>query len=156
MFEHVGESRLPLYFGRAWQLLRPGGVFLNHGIALRGTDRRHAGPTFIGRYVFPDGELVPINAALRYAEQASFEVRDVESLREHYALTLRHWARRLELHQDQALQVVDKPTFRIWQLFLHGSAYFFTSGLLNLYQALLLKPDKGRSGLPLTRKDWYR
>ena len=156
MFEHVGESRLPLYFGRAWQLLRPGGVFLNHGIALRATDRRHAGPTFIGRYVFPDGELVPVNAALRYAEQASFEVRDVESLREHYALTLRHWARRLELHQDQALQVVDKPTFRIWQLFLHGSAYFFTSGLLNLYQALLLKPDKGRSGLPLTRKDWYR
>jgi cyclopropane-fatty-acyl-phospholipid synthase len=156
MFEHVGESRLPLYFRRAWQLLRPGGVFLNHGIALRATDRRHAGPTFIGRYVFPDGELVPVNAALRYAEQASFEVRDVESLREHYALTLRHWARRLELHQDQALQVVDKPTFRVWQLFLHGSAYFFTSGLLNLYQALLLKPDKGRSGLPLTRKDWYR
>jgi cyclopropane-fatty-acyl-phospholipid synthase len=156
MFEHVGESRLPLYFGHAWQLLRPGGVFLNHGIALRATDRRQPGPTFIGRYVFPDSELVPINAALRYAEQASFEVRDVESLREHYALTLRHWARRLELHQDQVLQVVGKPTFRVWQLFLHGSAYFFTSGLLNLYQALLLKPDKGRSGLPLTRKDWYR
>ena len=156
MFEHVGESRLPLYFRHAWQLLRPGGVFLNHGIALRGTDRRQTGPTFIGRYVFPDGELVPINAALRCAEQASFEVRDVESLREHYALTLRHWARRLELHQDQALQVVDKPTLRVWQLFLHGTAYFFTSGLLNLYQALLLKPDKGRSGLPLTRNDWYR
>jgi cyclopropane-fatty-acyl-phospholipid synthase len=156
MFEHVGERRLPLYFRHAWQLLRPGGVFLNHGIALRGTERRPAGPTFIGRYVFPDSELVPVNVALRYAEQASFEVRDVESLREHYALTLRRWARRLELYQDQALQVVDKPTFRVWQLFLHGSAYFFDSGLLNLYQALLLKPDKGRSGLPLTRNDWYR
>ena len=155
MFEHVGESRLPLYFERAWRLLRPGGVFLNHGISLRATDRRQTGPTFIDRYVFPDGELVSLNAALRHAEQASFEVRDVESLREHYALTLRHWARRLELHQDQALQVIDKPTFRVWQLFLHGSAYFFTTGLLNLYQALLLKPDKGRSGLPLTRKDWY-
>jgi cyclopropane-fatty-acyl-phospholipid synthase len=156
MFEHVGESRLPLYFGHTWQLLRPGGVFLNHGIALRAIDRRQAVPTFIGRYVFPDSELVPVNTALRYAEQASFEVRDVESLREHYALTLRHWARRLELHQDQALQAVDQPTFRVWRLFMHGSAYFFTSGLLNLYQALLLKPDKGRSGLPLTRKDWYR
>jgi hypothetical protein len=64
--------------------------------------------------------------------------------------------RLLDIGCGWALQVVDKPTFRVWQLFLHGSAYFFTSGLLNLYQALFLKPDKGRSGLPLTRKDWCR
>jgi cyclopropane-fatty-acyl-phospholipid synthase len=155
MFEHVGESRLPLYFGHAWQLLRPGGVFLNHGIALRAGEPLPKGPTFIARYVFPDGDLVPINATLRYAEEAGFEVRDVESLREHYAITLRHWARRLELHREEALQTVDEPTYRVWKLFLPGSAYGFAAGSLNVYQVLLLKPDEGRSGLPLTRRDWY-
>jgi cyclopropane-fatty-acyl-phospholipid synthase len=156
MVEHVGESRLPLYFQHAWQLLRPGGVFLNHGIARRTTDPQPAGPTFVSRYVFPDGELIPVNATLRYAEEAAFEVRDVESLREHYALTLRNWARRLELHRDRAMRAVDEPTYRVWRLFLHGSAYAFASGALNVYQCLLLKPDGGRSGLPLTRADWYR
>jgi cyclopropane-fatty-acyl-phospholipid synthase len=156
MFEHVGESQLPLYFRQAWRLLRPGGVFLNHGIARRATDPEPAGPTFISRYVFPDGDLVSIGVALGYAEGAGFEVRDLESLREHYALTLRHWARRLELHREQALQVVDPATYRVWRLFLLGSAYAFATGPLNIYQALLLKPDQGRSGLPLTRADWYR
>jgi cyclopropane-fatty-acyl-phospholipid synthase len=155
MFEHVGESRLPLYFRDAWRLLRPGGVFLNHGIARRASDPQPTGPTFISRYVFPDGELVPISATLRYAEEAGFEVRDVESLREHYALTLRHWARGLELNRDQALQVVGELTYRVWRLFLHGSAYGFALGPLNIYQALLLKPNEGHSGLPLTRGDWY-
>jgi cyclopropane-fatty-acyl-phospholipid synthase len=156
MFEHVGEIRLPLYFRHAWQLLRPGGVFLNHGIGLRASEPRPKGPTFITRYVFPDGDLVPINATLRYAEEAGFEVRDVESLREHYAITLRHWTQRLELHRDEALRVVDDATYRVWKLFLPGSAYGFAAGALNVYQALLLKPDEGRSRLPLTRDDWYR
>jgi cyclopropane-fatty-acyl-phospholipid synthase len=155
MFEHVGESRLPFYFRHAWQLLRPSGVFLNHGIARRAVDPHPNGSAFISRYVFPDGELVPVNATLRYAEEAGFEVRDLESLREHYTFTLRHWARRLELHCNQALQVVDEATYRVWRLFLHGSAYAFALGFLNIYQVLLLKPDEGRSGLPLTRKDWY-
>jgi cyclopropane-fatty-acyl-phospholipid synthase len=156
MFEHVGESQLPLYFQHAWRLLRPGGVFLNHGIANRAIDPCPKGPTFISRYVFPDGDLVPINATLRYAEEAGFEVRDVESLREHYMLTLRHWTRRLESCREEALRVVEEATYRVWRLFLPGSAYGFAAGLLNVYQTLLLKPDEGRSGLPLTRADWYR
>jgi cyclopropane-fatty-acyl-phospholipid synthase len=156
MFEHVGENQLPLYFQRAWHLLRPGGIFLNHGIANRPSDPNPKGPTFKNRYVFPDGELVPINVTLRHAEEVGFEVRDVENLREHYVLTLRHWAQRLELHRDEALQLVDEPTYRVWRLFLPGSAYGFAAGLLNVFQAVLLKPDEGRSGLPLTRADWYR
>jgi cyclopropane-fatty-acyl-phospholipid synthase len=156
MFEHVGESRLPLYFQHAWNLLRPGGIFLNHGIANRPIDPNPKGPSFKNCHVFPDGELVPIHVTLRHAEEVGFEVRDVENLREHYVLTLRHWARRLELHRDEALQVVDEPTYRVWRLFLPGSAYGFAAGLLNLFQAVLLKPDQGRSGLPLTRADWYR
>jgi cyclopropane-fatty-acyl-phospholipid synthase len=156
MVEHVGESQLPVYFRQAWQLLRPGGVFLNHGIANRPIDPIPKGPTFVSRYVFPDGELVPISVTLRYAEDVGFEVRDVESLREHYTLTLRQWARRLELHRTDALKIVEEPIYRIWQLFLHGSAHAFAAGLLNVYQSLLVKPDTGRSGLPLTRADWYQ
>lgn len=156
MFEHVGAAMLPAYFAQALRLLRPGGAFLNHGIASRATDKPQSGPSFSDTYVFPDGELVPINATLRAAEEAGFEVRDVESLREHYALTLRHWVRRLEACHDQALAFVDEPTYRVWRLFMSGSAHGFAIGRLNVYQALLVKPDEsGRSGLPLTRTDWY-
>lgn len=156
MFEHVGAAKLPGYFAQAWQLLKPGGVFLNHGIAWRATDAVQKGPTFSDTYVFPDGELVPINITLHAAEESSFEVRDVESLREHYALTLRHWVRRLEEHHDQALQFVDEPTYRVWRLYMSGSAYGFSRGGLNVYQTLLVKPDaEGNSGLPWTRADWY-
>jgi cyclopropane-fatty-acyl-phospholipid synthase len=156
MFEHVGAAMLPTYFAQALRLLRPGGVFLNHGIASRATDQLQHGPSFSDTYVFPDGELVPINVTLRTAEAAGFEVRDVESLREHYALTLRHWVRRLETQHEPALTFVDEPTYRVWRLFMSGSAHGFTTGQLNVYQTLLVKPDEGGgSGLPLTRTDWY-
>ncbi len=155
MFEHVGEKMLPAYFHHAWQLLRPRGVFLNHGIAYSATYRRQ-GESFVDRYVFPDGELVPINVALRSAEESGFELRDVESLREHYAITLRHWVKRLEKNAEQARQITNEQVYRIWRLYMAGSAYGFRSGRLNLYQTLLAKPEQGESGLPLTRSDWYR
>ena len=138
-------------------MLKPGGVFLNHGIASRATDAPEVKPNFSDTYVFPDGELVPINVTLHAAEENGLEVRDVESLREHYALTLRHWVRRLEAHHEQALQFVDEPTYRVWRLFMSGSAHGFTHGRLNLYQTLLVRPGpRGQSGLPLTRADWYQ
>jgi cyclopropane-fatty-acyl-phospholipid synthase len=158
MFEHVGEALLPEYFRRARELLRPGGPFLNHGIACRADNTGPAGrgTTLNETYVFPDGELVPINSTLRAAEDVGFEVRDVESLREHYARTLRHWVHRLEARHDEALQCVDEVTYRVWRLFMAGSAHGFTSGRLNVYQTLLVKPDTaGNSGLPLTREEWY-
>jgi cyclopropane-fatty-acyl-phospholipid synthase len=156
MFEHVGARVLPTYFARAWQLLKPGGVFLNHGIANTTTEQPQRGPSFSDTYVFPDGELVPISTTLRAAEESGFEVRNVESLREHYALTLRHWVRRLGAHHDQALRFVDEPTYRVWRLFMSGSAHGFTTGRLNVYQTLLVRTNEhGHSGLPLTRADWY-
>ncbi len=157
MFEHVGAAKLPAYFAQAWKLLKPGGVFLNHGIASRATDAASNGPSFSEAYVFPDGELVPINVTLHAAEEAGFEVRDVESLREHYALTLRHWVKNLEAYHTEALKYVDEPTYRVWRLFMSGSAYGFSTGRNNVYQTLLVKPDaEGRSGLPWTRADWYK
>jgi len=155
MFEHVGVKLLPEYFLRAWRLLRPGGVFLNHGIADGRGPRPKRGESFIDRYVFPDGELVPIDTTLRVAGQSGFEVRDVESLREHYALTLRHWVRRLEARQEEAIRLTDDVTYRIWRLYISGAAYGFRTGRVNVYQALLAKPGNGKCGLPLTRDDWY-
>jgi cyclopropane-fatty-acyl-phospholipid synthase len=156
MFEHVGAELLPVYFAQAMRLLAPGGAFLNHGIARRATDKPSHGPNFNDSYVFPDGELTPINVTLQAAENSGFEVRDVESLREHYALTLRHWVHRLEANHARALDFVDEPTYRVWRLFMSGSAHGFAHGRLNVYQTLLVKPGQGgSSGLPLTREDWY-
>jgi len=156
MFEHVGQDKLPVYFKQAFNLVKPGGVFLNHGIASRAGVVLNV-PNFSDTYVFPDGELVPINITLHMAEESGFEVCDVESLREHYALTLRNWVNRLEAHHAEALHFVDEFTYRIWRLFMSGSVHGFNTGVNNIYQTLLLRPGEGgRSGLPLTREDWYR
>jgi cyclopropane-fatty-acyl-phospholipid synthase len=93
---------------------------------------------------------------LRAAESSGFEIRDVENLREHYALTLRHWLRRLEAHHDEALRFVDEPTYRVWCLYISGSAHGFRRRHIAVYQTLLAKLDpSGRTNLPLTREDWY-
>ncbi len=157
MFEHVGEVMLEEYFRRSFKLLKPGGLFLNHGIAKRATDPKPKEETFSQRYVFPDGELVPISTTLKVAEGVGFEVRDVESLREHYAMTLRRWVKRLEKNYEDAKKAADEVTYRIWRLFMSGSQYGFEVGRLNVYQSLLLKPGpKGESNLPLTRDEWYK
>ncbi|HEC23811.1 MAG TPA: class I SAM-dependent methyltransferase [Chloroflexi bacterium] len=166
MFEHVGAAKLPLYFEQAWRLLRPGGLFLNHGIASMSShvgQRKTFGQwlfrrnSFMDRYVFPDGELVDIHQTLQAAEGVGFEVRDVESLREHYALTLRHWVRRLEEHHEEALQYVDEPTFRVWRIYMAGCSHGFARSRINVYQALLSKNDvRGQSHQPWTREYMYR
>lgn len=158
MFEHVGEAKMHIYFEKAWDILRRKGLFLNHAIARPGWEPKVEDPnTFSNRYVFPDGELTPISHSLGIAEDLGFEVRDVESLREHYALTLRRWVRRLEQRHAEALEHVDETTYRVWRLFMSGSAHGFETGRLNVYQSLLAKPGGGgESGLPLTRVDLYR
>jgi cyclopropane-fatty-acyl-phospholipid synthase len=157
MFEQVPEHLLPEFFARAHALLRPGGVFVNQGIARRMDFEQSAlrGDSFIDRYVFPDGGVVPISTTLAAAEGAGLEVRDVESLREHYVLTLRHWVSRLDANRDAAVRATDELTYRVWRLYMAGSAYGFETGRLNVYQALFAKPAQGRTLLPLTRDDWY-
>lgn len=156
MFEHVGAGLLPVYFKKAMGLLKPGGVFLNHGIARRVVDGPLKRGSFSDTYVFPDGELEPVSESLHAAEEATFEVRDVESLRDHYAITLRHWVNRLESHHTEALKLVDEVTYRVWRLYMAGSSHGFRTGRLNVYQSLLLKPTlDGPSGLPYNRADWY-
>jgi cyclopropane-fatty-acyl-phospholipid synthase len=156
MSEHVGAERLADYFQKASRMLKSGGVFLNHAIGEGARPRRRRGPSFIEKYVFPDGDIPPIPAVLHAAESAGLEVRDVENLREHYALTLRHWVRRLEANHGPALAFVNEATYRVWRLYMTGSAHGFVRGQLAVYQVLLAKPDRsGNSHLPLTRRDWY-
>lgn len=177
MFEHVGAKKLPLYFRTVYEMLRPGGVFLNHGIAraeeATGRDaqlfsrsrfpvlervpwlRGLRSSSFIDRYVFPDGELVTVSDAMRAAEAAGFEVRDVENLREHYDLTLRAWVDSLKRNAATLLQQVSETTYRTWLLYIAGSAAAFRRGDIAVYQMLLSRPDRGDSRLPLTREGWY-
>ena len=157
MAEHVGRERLPDYFAAARRVLKPGGVFLNQAIGeniVARPDNRNG--SFIEQYVFPDGDIPPLPMMLRAAESAHFEIRDVENLREHYALTLRHWLHRLEMNHDKALQFIDESTYRVWRLYLAGSAHGFRRGHLAVYQTLLAKLNpSGQSNVPLTRADWY-
>ena len=158
MSEHVGRDRLPNYFEAAYAALKPGGVFLNHAISesvVARPDNRDG--SFIDHYVFPDGDMPPLPLLLKAAEAAGFEIRDVENLREHYSLTLGHWLNRLDAHRAEALALVDEATFRIWRLYLAGSAHGFCRNHLAIFQTLLAKGDeKGHTNLPLTRDDWYR
>ncbi len=155
MFEHVGEAAMDAYFRQALRVLRPGGAMLNHAIGGIGPDGDH-GQSFADRWVFPDHELLPIHLALRGAEQAGFEVRDVENLREHYALTLRHWLRRLEARRAEAIHAAGESVWRAWRLVFAAAAHQFAVGKMHLYQTLLVKRGGGgTAGVPLTRADWY-
>jgi cyclopropane-fatty-acyl-phospholipid synthase len=164
MVEHVGAARLARYFAEAFRLTRPGGLFLNHGIVARPVSRlrRWVGRVlwgegkFIDHYVFPDGELLPLDSVIRAAERAGFETRDVENLREHYVLTLRHWVARLERARERAVELAGAELYRVWRLYMAASARGFASGRIGLAQTLLARPhDGGRVDLPLTRADLY-
>jgi cyclopropane-fatty-acyl-phospholipid synthase len=167
MFEHVGHAELDTYFAAALRLTRPGGLFLNHGIISLDdarARRSEAGPPsrlwgkgrFIDRYVFPDGELVPLATVVAAAEAAGFETRDVESLREHYAETLRHWVRRLESRSSEARALVGETTFRVWRLYMAASAHAFRTARIGVVQLLLARPTAdGTCCHPRTRADLY-
>jgi cyclopropane-fatty-acyl-phospholipid synthase len=141
MVEHVGGSQLAKYFERVFHLLKPGGAFLNHGIAGTHYGEASSKREFLRRYVFPDTEMLPLDVLLRHAEQAGFEIRHVESLREHYVLTLRAWRRNLENAATEARKLVSEETVRIWRLYLAASAYSFAKGNHSVFQVLLTKPQ---------------
>jgi cyclopropane-fatty-acyl-phospholipid synthase len=157
MFEHVGRARLPAYFRAAYQALRPGGLFLNHGIATSSKTRKGGRASgFMGRFIFPDGELVEVADALRIAERSGFEVRDVENLREHYARTVRAWIANLERNRAAAVAAAGEQSYRAWRLYLAGSAQGFRAGRMGVFQSLLARPrSDGRVELPATRRDLY-
>ena len=160
MFEHVGLRKLPAYFGVVKRLLREQGLFLNHGITSSNVENHAVGlgaGAFIGRYVFPDGELPHLHRAVHDMSEQSLEVHDVECLRPHYARTLGMWSGRYEARFPEAAAASTERTARIWRVYLAGCAHAFEQGWVSIYQILASRQDKsGRTALPLTR-DWiYR
>ena len=160
MFEHVGLRNLPVYFSVVRRLLKERGLFLNHGITSSDTRNRAVGlgaGEFIGRYVFPKGELPHLHRAVHDMSEQDLEVHDVESLRTHYAQTLGMWSDRFEKHIDAAVAHSSERTARIWRIYLAGCAYAFEQGWVSIYQVLASKQTKpGRTTLPLTREWIYR
>lgn len=149
-------SFLDAFFQTAWRLLKPGGLFLNHAISTACNYELKPNPTsFINRYVFPDADLVPLKTVIDLAEATGFEVRDVENLREHYAQTLRLWVENLDRQREAIRKIAGEVTWRVFKLYMAGSAHNFCLGRLNLFQTLLTKADRGRTPLPATRKHWY-
>ena len=167
MVEHVGVEQLPVYFAKAFRLTRPGGLFLNHGItgSLESTSvglvpriarRLWSTGSFIQRYVFPDGELPALGRIVSAARGAGFEVRDVETLRDHYARTLRRWRQRLERARPAAVAQVGEENFRTWRLYMAGCARAFATGHIDIAQTVLGRRDaRGSVAIPLTRADLY-
>jgi len=154
MFEHVGVKNFPVYFGMVKSLLKPGGVFLNHGITNDTGWLKTDLTRFINHYVFPDGELARISDVSSAMENAGFEILDVESLRRHYAMTLRHWVKALEKNRQAAVGESSESTYRLWRLYMSGSAYYFDQGSINVYQ-LLAGHAHDAVSVPLRRDDMY-
>jgi cyclopropane-fatty-acyl-phospholipid synthase len=150
MYEHVGRDQLDRYVAHVHGLLRPGGLFLNHGIA-RLYQRRRGTDTFINRYIFPDGELHPVTEVLRSMENSNLEIRDVESLREHYVITLRGWLANLECRRQDAIREVGEARVRAWQLYLLGSAQAFAAADITVFQVLSVRGGAPPQ-LPLSRR----
>jgi cyclopropane-fatty-acyl-phospholipid synthase len=155
MFEHVGKRRLPEYFAKLYDLLDDDGLVLNHGITRPEPVGDGPETVFIHRKVFPGGELPHLSEVVRTAEDAGFEVLDVENLRCHYARTCHAWVQRLQANEPECLKHVDPETFRTWVLFLAASAVKFDEGFLGLHQVLLSKRGRRRQH-PMTRDYMYR
>jgi cyclopropane-fatty-acyl-phospholipid synthase len=173
MFEHVGRNRMEQYVRDLHRLLAPGGRLLNHAISrpgypqgdgrvgqVKALARRLA--TAVGsdytsrvdsqlmkRYVFPDGELHEVGVVVSMLQENGFEVRHLESLREHYDLTLRHWVSNLESNWEAAVAEVGEGRARVWRIYMAACAVAFTMGGVSIEQVLAVKPDRGRSGFPL-------
>ena len=157
MFEHVGLKNLPVYFDTVHRVLKPGGLFLNHGITTGEPGWNESVATrLINRNVFPDGELDTVSNIQRHMENAGLEIFDVEGLRPHYALTLREWVRRLESNAAKAVGYAGERTYRVWRLYMTGCALQFEDGSTGIYQILAVRKDGSLPQLPLTRRDIYQ
>jgi cyclopropane-fatty-acyl-phospholipid synthase len=162
MIEHVGIANYPGYFAQLACLLRDRGLLLNHGItrAAKKSARRfrklRAEKRLMLRYVFPGHELDHIGHTLEVMEAHGYEVRDVEDWREHYALTTRHWCKRLAASSESAERLVGRARHRTWLAYLAGVSAAFTDGSLRVYQVLASRQlAKGPTGLPPTRAHLY-
>jgi cyclopropane-fatty-acyl-phospholipid synthase len=154
MFEHVGLRRAPRYFRKIAELLAPGGRFLNHAIARAAGVSDDGASLFVRRRIFPGGQLIHLHETIRAAEEAGFEVLDVENLRPHYARTCHLWEQRLVAQREAALRLVDETTYRAWRIWLAASSLSFEEGFNSIYQVLMSR--RGARRTRWTRDYVYR
>ncbi|WBO65839.1 SAM-dependent methyltransferase [Streptomyces camelliae] len=158
MAEHVGAERYLEYANQLYTLLKPGGRLLNHQIARRPQrdESAYEVDAFIDAYVFPDGELAPVGTTVTQLERAGFEVRDVESIREHYARTLRQWVANLEADWARAVRLTSPGRARVWRLYMAACALAFERNRIGVNQVLAVRtPESGSSGLRLRTRTWH-
>jgi cyclopropane-fatty-acyl-phospholipid synthase len=155
MSEALNEPQMAQYFQQLFSFLTFGGVFLRNVIVSPslGQDARDFVPH---RQLVRDPERLSLPSILRMAEQAGLEVRDIECLREHYALTLEHWLENLDCNAKQARDIAGEEAYRTWHLNLASAVHAFRCNNLSAYQLLFSKPKRGASGFPLRRADWYQ
>lgn len=163
MSEHIGIANYPRYFGKINSMLRDRGIMLNHAIARSSKktkrDARKIRPErkFLLKYIFPGSELTPVGMTTDFLEESGFEVHDVESWREHYALTLKYWCKNLSANKEEAIRLVGAERYRLWVAYMAGGSVGFTAGSIKIFQVLATKrASKGLSGMPPTRADLYR
>ncbi|WP_050468184.1 SAM-dependent methyltransferase [Herbaspirillum chlorophenolicum] len=158
MFEHVGIKNLPLYFKQINNLLADGGMVMNHGITTTDIDNGespYGAGEFIDKYVFPAGELPHISVVLKTMQEGGLEAFDVENLRRHYAKTCSMWADNFEANTEAIRKVTDEKHYRIWRVYLAGSAYGFERDWISLYQVVCTKTNTSAQGLPWSRNYIY-
>lgn len=163
MSEHIGVANYPRYFNKINSMLRDRGVMLNHAIARRAKSSKRAAARirperkFLLKYIFPGSELTPVGMTTDFMENSGFEIHDVESWREHYALTTKFWCQRLSANKDEAIRLVGAERYRLWVAYLAGASGGFTNGSIKLFQVVATKrAGKGLSGMPPTREHLYR
>lgn len=156
IIEHVGIANYPAYFRQVRELLKPGGLFLNHGITHERYWKHTPQWDFIVQYVFPNGQLDHVSHVLSVMEDVNWEIVDVEQLRNHYARTTRQWVENLLANRARAVDLVSEKTVRIWNLYLAQSSNSFADGSIGLYQVVLSKTDATAAAVPFTREAIYQ
>lgn len=138
MGEHVGERNYPRYTRALFAAAAPGAPVLVQQMSRRG--KHPGGGPFIESFIAPDMAMRPVGSTLNYLEDAGFEVRDVQALREHYVWTAQAWSQRLERRWDEAVQLIGLQGARTWRLYLAGGALAFAQGRMGVDQLLLRRP----------------
>jgi len=162
MFEHVGIANYPAYFQTINRLLKPGGLYLHHSLALRSAAWERLQKkipqtvNIVARYIFPGGQLDHLGMSIANLERYGFEVHDVEAWREHYARTTRLWHDRLSANREAAEREVGAVKTRLWIAYLAGVSMGFTRNSVGVFQTLASKRTRGPSGLPPSRAHLYR
>ncbi|MEA2157103.1 MAG: cyclopropane-fatty-acyl-phospholipid synthase [Solirubrobacteraceae bacterium] len=140
MVEHVGDAQIDRYAATLAGNLAPGGRLLNHGIATLEADYDPTDDVFSDRYVFPDGEALPLSRVQLAVERAGLRTTHIEGFAEDYSRTLTEWTRRLDERLDDAERLAGPERTRIWRLYLRAARRGFDVGFTSVFQVLAHKP----------------